>query len=319
MELVEGETSRARVDRKGRLEMFEALAIVHGTIKALKAAHEQKLIHRDIKPGNILISREAKIKLADLGLAKSLDQSALDLTLKGSKLGTPRYAAPEQWQDASEATPATDVYAIGAVLYFFLTGEDGIKGDSALEVIANTCRKGFPRLSSTHAGFPPEIDQFIAKCAALRPEDRFQSAIEMLRFFEPMVRKLREQRGVVPGSSAAKRPPAPTPRRTPERTPIASNARRGGGATPASAVASDRPRDPAAAGPATLDSGHRRFLGFIGVFGILVYSVLLWLAGQHHRSVLAAGMALAAAIAVLLVVYRRRVKKRRFAAAPGED
>ncbi len=324
MELVEGETSRARVDRKGRLELFEALAIVHGVIKALKAAHEQNLIHRDIKPGNILISREAKIKLADLGLAKSLDQSALELTLKGSKLGTPRYAAPEQWQDASEATPATDIYAVGAVLYFFITGEDGIQGDSALEVIANTCRRGFPRLATTHAGFPPEIDQFIAKCTALRPEDRFQNATEMLRHFEPMVRKLRERRGPPPAggrstgaplSTPAGRAPQPVKRAQPASPP--SPARRVFESAPSGATEFD-PEEGGAEEAPSMEGGHRRFLTFIGMFGILVYSILLWLAGQRHRGVLAAGVALAAVIAVLLVVYRRRAKRRKLAAAAGE-
>jgi len=284
MELVEGETARQRVDRKGRLDLFEALAITHGILKGLRAAHEKNLIHRDIKPGNVLISRQAKIKVADLGLAKSLENSALDLTVKGSKLGTPRYAAPEQWQDASEVTPATDIYSVGAVLYFFLTGVDGIQGDTPLEVIANTCRKGFPRLSETHRGFPAELDRFIAKCTALHPEDRFANASEALKVFEPVVRKLRAQfapagpaRGAKPSGATldvAPRPQAPTPVRE------------------------------------TSDS-HRRFLWFLGIVIVMVYSTLLWLAGRRHPIVPLIGLALAAALAIAIVVHRRREKQRR--------
>lgn len=288
MELVEGETSRQRVDRKGKLELFEALAIVHGILKGLRAAHEKSLIHRDIKPGNILISRHAKIKVADLGLAKSLENSALDLTVKGSKLGTPRYAAPEQWQDASEVTPATDVYAVGAVLYFFITGEDGIQGDTPLEVIANTCRTGFPRLSSTHKGFPPEIDRFLAKCTALRPEDRFQDATEMLKVFEPMVRRLRAQQA--PNAAA------PAPQKRPARAPTSPSAEPA--LTPTSATNS-----PAGA-------SHRRFLWFLGIVIVLVYSTLLWLAGRRHPIVPLIGLAVAAALAVAIIIHRRREKRR---------
>jgi eukaryotic-like serine/threonine-protein kinase len=285
MELVEGETSRARVDRKGKLELFEALAILHGTLKGLRAAHERNLIHRDIKPGNILISREAKIKVADLGLAKSLEHSALDLTVKGSKLGTPRYAAPEQWQDASEATAATDIYAIGAVLYFFITGEDGIQGDTPIEVIANTCRKGFPRLAKTHHGFPADLDRFIAKCTAPRPEDRFQDAAEALKYFEPMVRRLRAQ--VEPKRTAQQKAPA-------EKI---------------DPTTMDGPRAPGASSFPARPS-QRRFLWFIGIIATIVYSLLLWVTGQKHRAVPAIGLAVAAVIAIGLIAYRRRQKLR---------
>lgn len=293
MELVEGETSRQRVDRKGRLDLFEALAITHGILKGLRAAHERNLIHRDIKPGNVLISRQAKIKVADLGLAKSLENSALDLTVKGSKLGTPRYAAPEQWQDASEVTPATDIYSVGAVLYFYLTGVDGIQGDTPLEVIANTCRKGFPRLSETHKEFPAELDRFLAKCTAPRPEDRFQDATEALKAFEPMVRRLRAQFAKPTRSKAPVAEPAPRSR---------------SGGSPGHPESPRRPADDRSDAAPT---PHRRFLWFLGIVIVMVYSTLLWLAGRRHPIVPLIGLALAAGIAIAIVIHRRRLKSLR--------
>ena len=282
MELVHGETSRTRVDRKRRLELFEALAILHGTIKGLKAAHEKQLIHRDIKPGNILISKDAKIKLADLGLAKSLEHSALDLTMKGSKLGTPRYAAPEQWQDASSVTAATDVYAIGAVLYFFLTGQDGIKGESPLEVIQNTCKLGFPRLSKVRPDLPTEVDLFIAKCTASKAADRFQNATELLRVFEPMVRRLRMQ---TPNPTTTVPPPPPG----------AASTGAVGGASSQSMI-----------GPPP------RLLTIIGIGVVAVYSLLLWQTAKSHPILPVVGIVVALVFIVGLVT-RRRSKKRRIA------
>jgi serine/threonine protein kinase len=190
MERIEGETARQRVERKGRLELFEALAIAHAAAKGLAALHAARVIHRDVKPGNVLVARNAKVKLADLGLAKALDASAA-LTGQNVKLGTPRYAAPEQWSDAAGATPATDVWALGALLYYLLTGRDGIAGKSPSAIARQTCIEGFPRLRDAHREMPAAVDALIARATALDPAERYADGAALATAIRGVARVLR--------------------------------------------------------------------------------------------------------------------------------
>src|SRR5262245_41733651 len=121
MEFVDGESLGDRILREGGLPESEAVDIVVQVAEALHSAHEHGLIHRDLKPDNILLTRTGQAKLADLGLVKDVD-SGLNLTRTGRGLGTPSFMAPEQFSDAKNANVRSDIYSLGATLYMVVTG-----------------------------------------------------------------------------------------------------------------------------------------------------------------------------------------------------
>ncbi|MGL5097158.1 MAG: serine/threonine-protein kinase [Planctomycetia bacterium] len=132
MELIDGESVGDRLKRTGRLFEKEANHIIMSVARALHKAHNEGLVHRDVKPDNILITRDRQVKLADMGLAKELNAD-LNLTKTGRGLGTPHFMAPEQFRNAKNADARCDVYSLGATLYMMLTGELPFRGASPLD------------------------------------------------------------------------------------------------------------------------------------------------------------------------------------------
>jgi serine/threonine protein kinase len=122
MEFVDGESLGQRLERAGRLPEEEAIRIIVQTAQGLERAHRQGLIHRDVKPDNIMLTRTGEVKLADLGLVKEME-SDLNLTRTGRGLGTPHFMAPEQFRNAKHADVRCDVYSLGATLYMMVTGQ----------------------------------------------------------------------------------------------------------------------------------------------------------------------------------------------------
>lgn len=124
MEYIDGETTGERVARKGRLDEESALLIAESVAVALEYAWDRAhLIHRDIKPDNILIDDDGTVKLSDLGLAKTMDQFSPNITVGRAIIGSPHYCAPEQAQGEENVDCCADIYALGATLYHFLTGQ----------------------------------------------------------------------------------------------------------------------------------------------------------------------------------------------------
>ncbi len=122
MEFVQGESLGQRIDREGRIPEAEAIRIIAQVAQGLHRAHKQNLVHRDVKPDNILVTPEGVAKLADLGLVKETETD-LNLTKTGRGLGTPHFMAPEQFRNAKNANPRCDIYSLGATLYQMVTGE----------------------------------------------------------------------------------------------------------------------------------------------------------------------------------------------------
>jgi serine/threonine protein kinase len=122
MELVDGEDLWSRIERQGRLPEAEAVAIIMQVAEGLHEAHKHGILHRDIKPDNILLTKDGQAKLTDLGLSKDLDED-LELTRPNKGLGTPNFIAVEQFGDAMNATIRCDIYSLGATLYMALTGQ----------------------------------------------------------------------------------------------------------------------------------------------------------------------------------------------------
>ena len=144
MELVSGESIAHRVKRRGPLPEAEALGIFRNAAKGLAAAHKLGIVHRDVKPDNILIASDGEVKVADLGLAKACDSARDGMTATNVTLGTPNYMPPEQWEDAMRVGPSTDVYALAATLFFMLTGKDAWRGANLVEVMRKITTETFP-------------------------------------------------------------------------------------------------------------------------------------------------------------------------------
>jgi tRNA A-37 threonylcarbamoyl transferase component Bud32 len=166
MELVIGESLAARIGREGALPPREAAAIVADLAEALFHAHQQGVIHRDIKPGNILLDADGRTRLVDFGIAHSLAEAAARLTATGTVIGTPRSMAPEQLADAA-ITPRTDLYGLGAALHEALTARPPYSTGSPLS-LAEAQRAGPPSL----VGLDPALAAIVAGCLAIDPADR---------------------------------------------------------------------------------------------------------------------------------------------------
>ncbi len=179
MEFVDGESAWQRVGRLGRMQPAEALTIFTGAAAGLAEAHGHGLVHRDVKPGNLLIARSGRVKVADLGLVRpavDADDPA-DQGTKWTVLGTPQYMAPEQWTGAP-ARPTADVWALGATLYYLLTGQHGLPRMPNRELRRWVAEHPLPTLSRVLSGMP-ELDRIFERCVRRDPEARFASAVEL--------------------------------------------------------------------------------------------------------------------------------------------
>jgi eukaryotic-like serine/threonine-protein kinase len=182
MEYVEGETLADLVARRGRLPAAAAASLGVQMCAGLAAAHAAGLIHRDVKPQNLLLGTDGVLKLGDFGIA--VGHEGTKLTLAGTVLGTAGYLAPEQAR-GEQVTAAADVYGVGAVLYELLAGEPSRRAASLAELGGEN---GFrlPDLAARAPDAPPELITAITSCLALRPEDRPSSAAALARLLAPI-------------------------------------------------------------------------------------------------------------------------------------
>ena len=182
MEYVEGETLAEVIARRGRLPAAEAATLGMQICAGLAAAHAAGLVHRDVKPQNLLLGTGGVLKLGDFGIA--VGQEGTRLTLAGTVLGTAGYLAPEQAR-GEEVTAAADIYALGAVLYELLTGGPTRTTGSLAELGAED---GFqpPDLAARTPDAPPELVAVVTACLSARPEDRPPSAAAVARLLAPI-------------------------------------------------------------------------------------------------------------------------------------
>jgi serine/threonine protein kinase len=181
MELVRGESAHARVKRRGRLDLGQALAVVFGAARGLGCAHRAGFVHRDIKPGNLLISKKGEVKVADLGLAKPIRREDSGSTgsgwsSDGAGGGTYRYMPPEQLANSATIGPAADVWALGATLYYLLAGVDAITGDGFESIAAQILFHPFPDIRAVRPEVPLEVAAVIGRATALDPAQRYRDA-----------------------------------------------------------------------------------------------------------------------------------------------
>jgi serine/threonine-protein kinase len=180
MEYVEGGSLEGWLKKLGRFTVGDALHVLIACADALQHAHELGLIHRDVKPDNVLLTKKGVVKLADLGLAKATTED-LALTKTGTGAGTPMYMSPEQSRDAKHVDARSDIYALGCMLYAFLVGHPPFRGETVVEVFEAKEKGKFPPARQTNDEVPERLDLIIDKMVARKPEVRYQSCAEVLR------------------------------------------------------------------------------------------------------------------------------------------
>ena len=214
MELVEGRTLRELLRERGRLSPAEAISLMEPVLSALAAAHRAGLVHRDVKPENILLSDDGVVKVADFGLARAVESDAA-ATRTGLMMGTVAYCAPEQISQG-RADQRSDVYASGVVLFELLTGSTPYKGESAMNVAYQHVHSRVPAPSSRVRGVPNEIDEIVIAATDSDPTGRPADAAAFLA----EIADVRSQLGLpVTPVPPRERPRARTVRPEPRRRP----------------------------------------------------------------------------------------------------
>lgn len=175
MEYIEGETCRSKLDREGPFPWRLAVELVLQVIDGLRHALRKNIIHRDIKPENIMLDTEGQARIADLGLAKEWMPGRASGTVQGEVLGTPYYMSPEQVRTPGEVDFRSDVYAIGATLYHFVTGSPPFEGDSPFQVMTKQVSMPSPSPKERNPDLPDPLCRIIMRMMAKAPEDRYQS------------------------------------------------------------------------------------------------------------------------------------------------
>jgi serine/threonine protein kinase/Flp pilus assembly protein TadD len=203
MPFVEGESLRTRLGHEHRLSVEEALSIGRAVAAALDYAHQHGVLHRDIKPDNIMI-HQGEAMVTDFGIAKALARSGDEtLTQAGLLVGTPSYMSPEQAAGETQLDGRSDVYSLGCVLYEMLAGRKPFQGPSALAILSKQVTEAPAPLHAARDDVPAAVEAVVLRAMAKDPDDRFATAAEFAR-------ALGDPRGIAPSSqTTAVTTPAP--------------------------------------------------------------------------------------------------------------
>jgi hypothetical protein len=193
MQFVAGESLQSRVDRDGPLDAKETLRIGIQAAAGLAAAHEQGVVHRDVKPANILLeSGVERILLTDFGLARTVDDASLTHT--GIVTGTPHYMSPEQ-ANGETTDSRTDLFSLGSVLYFMATGRPPFRADRAMGVLHRICHDKHRPTWQVNADIPDELSDIIDRLLEKKPSRRFSSALQVKESLARLLANM-QQRGL---------------------------------------------------------------------------------------------------------------------------
>jgi serine/threonine-protein kinase len=245
MEYIEGRSCAEILRDEGWVEVPEGVSIIEGACEGLHYAHRNGVVHRDVKPGNLLRSRDGEVKLADFGIAKATEQSSI--TQVGSVLGTAAYLAPEQAR-GEEAGPRADLYALGVVTYQLISGRLPYEAASLTELALKQQQQEPEPLDALVAAVSPELADAVAIALALDPRDRYENAREMGQAIEAATRGIspghaRSRAHATQATSLLTAPATAAPRRQP---------------TAATALSPRRPRQgpPRIAGPPEQEAAY---------------------------------------------------------------
>lgn len=175
MELIEGITLKSYIGKKGKLEIKEAVGIAIQVAQGIAAAHEQNIIHRDIKPQNMIISRDGKVKVADFGIARA----ATSQTMTVSAMGSVHYISPEQAR-GGYCDARSDIYSLGVTLYEMVTGRVPFEGDNTVTVALAHLEEPITRPSIYNPEVPVSLENIILKCTEKKPERRYSCVTDVI-------------------------------------------------------------------------------------------------------------------------------------------
>jgi serine/threonine protein kinase len=280
MEYIEGSSCAEILRDDGWVEVEEAISIIEQACQGLDYAHRHGVVHRDVKPGNLLRAREGEVKLADFGIAKATEQSSI--TQVGSVLGTAAYLAPEQAR-GEEAGPSADLYALGVVTYQLISGRLPYEANSLTELALKQQQEEPPTLDTLVAAVRPELGDAVAIALALDARDRYQTAREMGRALSDGAN------GIAPPEREARGAPATQATSLLARDAGSGGPRRPGRAGAATSAITPRrprpgpPRDrgPVVASPAPAAAARRRTRRspasrmFLGLFALLALALVI--------------------------------------------
>ncbi|MFI9327659.1 protein kinase [Kitasatospora sp. NPDC052868] len=182
MQLVDGKGLRDAINEAvaqyGAMPAEEALRVTVGVLNALEASHDQGLVHRDIKPGNVMFDRKGVVKVMDFGIARALEPGVTSMTQTGMVVGTPQYLSPEQAL-GKPVDARSDLYSVGVMLFEMITGQLVFDGDSAFSIAYKHVQEEPPAPSTLNRSVSPAVDAFVAQALRKDPAHRFPSAAAM--------------------------------------------------------------------------------------------------------------------------------------------
>ncbi len=176
MEYVNGKTLKSLIKKRGALSLSETIDIMLQLTSGIACAHERFIIHRDIKPQNVLILEDGRVKITDFGIAVALNST--ELTQTNSVMGSVHYLPPEQ-ANGNVATVKSDIYSLGILMYELLTGKLPFKGDNAVEIAIKQMKDPLPSIVAENASIPQSVENVVLRACAKNPKNRYDSVSEM--------------------------------------------------------------------------------------------------------------------------------------------
>jgi eukaryotic-like serine/threonine-protein kinase len=204
MEFLDGRTLKELVVSRGAAPVNVAIEYARQILSALRFAHRHGIVHRDIKPHNVMVDGEGRVKVTDFGIARA---GTSQMTETGSIVGTAQYLSPEQAKGA-EVDPRSDLYSLGIVLYELLTGETPFDGETPVEIAMKHLSNTPQPPSKLRPDIPPELDMVVLRALAKNPDDRYQSADQMEADLERVARGASVAAATVDTATQVLRPPA---------------------------------------------------------------------------------------------------------------
>lgn len=200
MDYIDGQNLKYHMYNGGPFDLARALNYTHQIAEGLDAAYKQGVVHRDIKPQNILVNAHDVVKITDFGLARG--RETVTLTQSNVFMGTAYYISPEQAESGRSADTRSDLYSVAAVLFEMLAGRPPYEGDTAVDIVIKHMNEKVPSLCRLRPDLPIELDHFIQKAMAKQPADRYTTPQEFIAALERLQENMRE----TPGMPAADQP-----------------------------------------------------------------------------------------------------------------
>ena len=190
MEYVKGKALNEIIEENGKIPVELALFILYQLALGLFHAHSKKVIHRDIKPHNVLISTDGDVKLTDFGIAKTSDEKpSMEITSPGTVIGTPAYMSPEQFSDSKSITYQSDIYSLGVVFYEMLTGERPFKNEFSPEVLSAIMKGKFTPATKIVKSLPKIVKTILRKTFNPKVKRRFKNLFSLIKILRKHFKK----------------------------------------------------------------------------------------------------------------------------------